>query len=54
MAGGTEFRENKKNTQFLEWAEQQPNYELLALPPGSFKESGTGVNTVILTIQKPA
>lgn len=53
MAGGTEFRENKKNTEFLQWAEQQPNYEILQLPPGSFKESGTGVNTIILTIQKP-
>lgn len=53
MAGGTEFREDKKTTAFLEWAEQQPNYQIFQLPPGSFKESGTGVNTIILTIQKP-
>lgn len=53
MAGGTEFRENRKNTEFLEWASQQPNFEIVPLPEGSFKESGTGVNTIILTIQKP-
>jgi protein-L-isoaspartate O-methyltransferase len=53
MAGGTEFRENRKNTDFLEWASQQPDFEILQLPEGSFKESGTGVNTIILTIQKP-
>lgn len=53
MAGGTEFRENRKNTEFLEWASQKPGFEILQLPEGSFKESGTGVNTIILTIQKP-
>jgi hypothetical protein len=29
------------------------NYEIIDLPPGSFKESGTGVNTVLLKVTKP-
>lgn len=53
MAASAEYRENKKALEFQSWAEEQPNFQIFGLPPGSFKESGTGVNTIVLMLQKP-
>ncbi|EGF93077.1 methyltransferase type 11 [Asticcacaulis biprosthecium C19] len=51
MAAGVTFRENRKTQAFREAiAAHDPVFE--ALPAGSFKASGTDVNTVILTLVK--
>jgi predicted RNA methylase len=53
MSPGIKFRDNKKTTDFLTMLDADYNYEIIDLPPGSFKESGTGVNTVLLKVTKP-
>jgi predicted RNA methylase len=50
MAGGVLFRENKKTVAFRELV--QANGSIEKLPDGSFQESGTGVNTVLVTMVK--
>ena len=50
MAGGTEYRQNKKALAFQKLVEDHGYIE--PLPPGSFEESGTGVNTVLVTLDK--
>lgn len=52
MAGGTEFRQNKKAVEFMQLVDQYGK-GIEPLPEESFKESGTGVNTVVVTIDKP-
>lgn len=49
MASGVTFRDNKLTTEFRDLIRQRGG-DIEALPEGSFKESGTGVNTVIVTI----
>lgn len=46
MSNGVTFRENKATTAFRALVAERGG-ELIDLPEGSFKESGTGVNTVI-------
>ena len=52
MSSGVLFRNNKKTQQFrddvLDYA------EIIPLPEGSFKESGTMVNTILVKIRKEA
>lgn len=45
------FRQDKKSTDFREWFESVGG-EKIDLPEGSFKESGTNVNTVMVVISK--
>jgi predicted RNA methylase len=49
MAAGVTFRDNKLTTEFRDLIRQRGG-DIEALPEGSFKESGTMVNTVIVTI----
>jgi predicted RNA methylase len=49
MASGVTFRDNKLTTEFRDLIRQRGG-DIEALPEGSFKESGTMVNTVIVTI----
>lgn len=49
MASGLVFRDNKLTTDFRALIAERDG-DIEALPEGSFKESGTGVNTVIVTI----
>lgn len=51
MSAGTEFRETNKSTAFRELMSKM-NAEWKDLPPGSFAESGTYCNTVILSVRK--
>jgi hypothetical protein len=51
MSAGTEFRETRKAIAFRALVERHGG-SFRDLPPGSFRESGTNVNTVILTIRK--
>lgn len=51
MAGGVKFGSDKYSTQFRQYVSEFG--ELIDLPAGSFKESGTMVNTVIAVINKP-
>jgi hypothetical protein len=51
MSGGTEYRQNKKALAFQELWNVYGYIE--PLPPGSFEESGTGVNTVLVILDKP-
>lgn len=53
MSAGVKFRENQKTVAFRALLEQNDG-EIIDLPPGSFAESGTGVNTVIVTLDKAA
>lgn len=48
MSGGVLFRENKKTMEFREFINLHGFIE--PLPAGSFKESGTNVNTVVVVI----
>lgn len=50
MGAGVVFRENRKTVQFREFLDEHGSLE--RLPEGSFKESGTGVNTVLVVIDK--
>ena len=49
MAAGVEFRQNTKTVEFRELVETNGG-KIIRLPEGSFKEMGTGVNTVIVTM----
>lgn len=51
MSAGILFRENKKTVDFRNFVEEHGYIE--RLPANSFKESGTGVNTCIIVINKP-
>ena len=51
MSAGVLFRENKKTVAFREMLNQYGRYE--RNPEGSFKVSGTGVNTVTVIMDKP-
>ena len=51
LSAGVSFRSDKKTTAFNEWINEHGG-ELHELPADSFKESGTGVNTVMLIIDK--
>jgi hypothetical protein len=49
MGAGVVFRENKLAVEFRALVEDRGG-SIEALPEGSFKESGTMVNTVVVTI----
>lgn len=51
MSPGPFFRTDRKASDFREWFEDNGG-EKRELPPNSFRESGTGVNTVIVTLDK--
>lgn len=51
MAESAFFRSDKKSVAFREWLEEVNAY-VEKLPEGSFKESGTGVNTRLVVIEK--
>ena len=51
MSEGVFYRSDKKATEFREWLESVNGYSE-KLPDGTFKQSGTGVNTRIVTIDK--
>jgi len=53
MSAGTEFRETKKAVAFRALVERHSG-SFRDLPPGSFRESGTNVNTIILTMRRSA
>lgn len=51
MSAGVIFRDNRKSVEFREMV---TNHGAMSrLPEGSFKESGTGVNTVLVVMDKP-
>lgn len=50
MSAGVTFRQDKKAVDFRELLEAHQG-QILPLPEGSFKESGTGVNTVIVVME---
>lgn len=53
MSPGFTFRSDRKAVEFREWAEGLgASWE--DLPEGSFKESGTGVRTVLFVVDAPA
>lgn len=51
MAAGVEFRQNKKSEAFRALVAAM-NGKMTDLPAGSFEESGTSVNTVLVTLNK--
>jgi hypothetical protein len=51
MSAGTEFRETRKAIAFRALVERHRG-SFRDLPPGSFRESGTNVNTIILTMRR--
>lgn len=51
MSAGVLFRENKKTVEFRDFVGKYGYFE--RLPEGIFKESGTGVNTCIVVLDKP-
>ncbi len=51
MASGVIFRENRKTVEFRKLLNACGTFE--HNPVGSFKESGTMVNTVIIVMDKP-
>ncbi len=51
MSEGVFYRKDKKATAFREWLEGVDGYSE-QLPPNTFKQSGTGVNTRLVTISK--
>jgi len=53
MSSGTMFRENKKAIAFRALVEANGGL-VRELPPGSFRESGTNVNAVVLTMRRAA
>ncbi len=53
MGGGTAFRMDRKAVEFRAFVEAHGG-TIEALPDGSFKESGTGVSTVVVTIPAAA
>jgi predicted RNA methylase len=50
MSAGVEFRTNRLTTEFRQFVEDHGGL-IERLPDGSFLESGTGVNTVIVTLE---
>lgn len=53
MSAGVQFRENKKTKDFMQMLQDNSSsFGFEALPEGSFQESGTGVNTVMLMVDK--
>lgn len=52
MSSGVTFRQDKRTREFSDLINSFSEFELQALPEGSFKESGTGVNTVTLKVRK--
>lgn len=53
MSAGVEFREDKRTADFRAWVERFGG-RFSDLPPGTFAESGTNVNTVLLTMTAPS
>ncbi|MFI2349752.1 methyltransferase [Streptomyces sp. NPDC019443] len=53
MSNGVTFRSTPLTKEFWQLLDREDG-ELLPLPEGAFKESGTGVNTIIAVIPKPA
>lgn len=53
MSAAVTFRQTTAAVAFRVWIDRASG-ELIPLPEGSFKESGTGVNTVIAVVPKPA
>lgn len=53
MSAGTEFRETRKAIAFRALVERNGGH-FRDLPPGSFRESGTNVNTCIVTMKRAA
>jgi predicted RNA methylase len=51
MGAGVSFRQDRLYSEFREWVETNGG-EFADIPAGSFKESGTGVASVMLTIRK--
>lgn len=52
-SAGVIFREDKRTDDFREWMGEEPaSWYHFQLPEGSFKASGTNVNTVMLTLRK--
>lgn len=51
MGEGVFFRSDKKSVAFREWLDAVGG-ETIELPEGSFKESGTGVNTRLVVIER--
>lgn len=51
MSASPFFRDNNKSKEFREFLEQHTS-EVVDLPEGSFKESGTGVNSKLVIIDK--
>ena len=51
MGAGVKFRQNKKTLAFWDKVRQY-DYEIIDLPPGTFKASGTMVNAVVLKVKK--
>lgn len=55
LPAGVKFRTDKRHREFREWcAEEVPDASMIFqdLPEGAFKESGTGVRTVLLRLVK--
>jgi len=52
MASSVMWRTNQKTKLFHMRLEHDTDYEFIELPENSFKESGTGVNTVMLVAEK--
>lgn len=53
MSAGVRFRQNRKTLDFIAMLDRDTkHYEFIDLPEGSFKESGTMVNTVLLVADK--
>lgn len=52
MSPGWTFRTDRRHSEFREWIEDEVEAEWETLEPGTFRESGTMVNTVLVTIDK--
>lgn len=50
MSAGVMYRTNKKTEKFWEIIYAQEDYEVVELPEGTFKSSGTMVNAIILKV----
>ena len=51
MSAGVKFREDRIGREFRDFVQSHEG-EIIDLPEGSFKESGTGVNTVIVVMDR--
>ena len=51
LSGGVTFRQDKATTLFRAWVRDQGGV-IESLPEGSFRESGTGVNTAVVVLDK--